>query len=52
MEISDAIPRLRTTNPADSIRLYSVRLVRDVHETAWGTREFVIKATSIRRGPR
>jgi catechol 2,3-dioxygenase-like lactoylglutathione lyase family enzyme len=28
---------------ADALKRNGVRLVRDVHETAWGTREFVIK---------
>jgi enamine deaminase RidA (YjgF/YER057c/UK114 family) len=50
MEISGAIPQPRTTNPADSIRFYSVRLVKGVHETAWGTREFVIKDAQHREG--
>ena len=28
---------------ADALKRNGVRLVEDVHETAWGTREFVIK---------
>src|SRR4030081_443553 len=28
---------------ADALRKNGVRLVKDLHETAWGTREFVIK---------
>jgi catechol 2,3-dioxygenase-like lactoylglutathione lyase family enzyme len=28
---------------ADALKRNGVRLVKDVHETAWGTREFVIK---------
>jgi catechol 2,3-dioxygenase-like lactoylglutathione lyase family enzyme len=28
---------------ADTVNRNGVRLVKDVHETAWGTREFVIK---------
>ena len=28
---------------ADTLKRNGVRLVKDVHETAWGTREFVIK---------
>jgi hypothetical protein len=38
MPITGAIAQLRTTNLAESIRF-----VQDVHETAWGTRELVIK---------
>lgn len=56
MQISGAIAQLRTTDLAESIRFYTTKVgltlefqtngvlvVRDVHETAWGTREFVIK---------
>ena len=31
------------TAVADALKRNGVRLVKDVHETAWGTREFVIK---------
>lgn len=56
MQISGAIAQLRTTDLAESIRFYTTKVgltlefqtngvlvVRDVHETAWGTGEFVIK---------
>src|SRR5713101_3956193 len=28
---------------ADALKKHGVRLVKDVHETAWGTKEFVVK---------
>jgi catechol 2,3-dioxygenase-like lactoylglutathione lyase family enzyme len=32
---------------ADALKRNGVRLVKDVHETAWGTREFVIKDNQV-----
>src|SRR3989442_6277598 len=36
-------PETRRRAAADALKRNGVRLVKDVHETAWGTREFVIK---------
>jgi uncharacterized glyoxalase superfamily protein PhnB len=45
--ITDIVAQLRTTDLASStaerLRLNGVRLEREVHETPWETREFVIK---------
>jgi hypothetical protein len=45
--ITDIVAQLRTTDLASStaerLRLNVVRLEREVHETPWETREFVIK---------
>ena len=37
LETNDAVAT------ADALKRNGVRLVKDVHETAWGTKEFVIK---------
>ena len=36
-------PETRRRAAADALKRNGVRLVKDVHETAWGTREFVIQ---------
>jgi len=44
MPISGVIAQLRTTDlRAETLKKNGVRLVKDVHETAWGTRELIIK---------
>ena len=53
MVISGAIPQLRTTDLKSSIRFYTTKLaalkangvplVKDVHETPWGTKECAIR---------
>lgn len=41
MAISGVIPQLRTTDL--KLKANGVALVKDVHDTPWGTREIVIR---------